>query len=66
MDTPSAPIPVIKVLFTLIPGVDALSILGPLEVLNQAQHNPADPCKPVSLPSVPSRFHTALNINEHL
>jgi len=41
MDTAS--IPVIKCLVAVHNGVDALDVLGPLEVLNQAQHNPSDP-----------------------
>jgi hypothetical protein len=31
---------VIKVLFTLHPGMDALDFVGPLEVLTYAQHDP--------------------------
>jgi len=32
-------IPIIKVLFTLHPGMDAMDFIGPLEVLTHAQHN---------------------------
>jgi len=35
-------IPIIKVLFALHPGMDALDFIGPLEVLSQAQHNASD------------------------
>lgn len=38
-------LPVIKVLFTLHPGMDSLDFVGPLEVLSQAKHNPNDDCK---------------------
>jgi len=31
--------PIIKVLITMHPGVDALDLVGPLEVLSQARHN---------------------------
>jgi len=35
-------IPIIKVLFTLYAGMDAMDFIGPLEVLTQAQHNASD------------------------
>jgi len=38
-------IPVIKVLFTLHPGMDAMDFIGPLEVLSHAKHNLSDDCK---------------------
>jgi hypothetical protein len=38
-------IPIIKVLFTLHPGMDALDFVGPLEVLSHAKHNINDDCK---------------------
>ena len=38
-------IPVIKVLFTLHAGMDAMDFIGPLEVLTHAQHNINDACK---------------------
>lgn len=41
-------IPIIKVLIVLYPGVDAMDVLGPMEVLNQALHNTSDPCKSIS------------------
>jgi hypothetical protein len=37
--------PVIKVLFTLHAGMDAMDFIGPLEVLTHAQHNINDACK---------------------
>jgi len=43
METTSNSIPVIKVLFALHPDVDALDVLGPYEVFNQALHNINDP-----------------------
>jgi len=43
METTSNSIPVIRVLFALHPLVDALDVLGPFEVFNQALHNPNDP-----------------------
>jgi len=43
MEDTSAPIPVVKVLFALYPSVDALDVLGPFQVLKQAQHNLSDP-----------------------
>jgi transcriptional regulator GlxA family with amidase domain len=39
-------IPIIKVLFTLHPGMDAMDFVGPLEVLSGAQHN--DPDTPIN------------------
>lgn len=45
MAATSNSIPVIKVLFALHPDVDALDVLGPYEVFNQALHNNNDPCK---------------------
>ncbi|KAF7886980.1 hypothetical protein BOTCAL_0070g00290 [Botryotinia calthae] len=41
MSTPE--IPIIKVLFTLHAGMDALDFIGPLEVLSRAQHDVNDP-----------------------
>jgi hypothetical protein len=38
-------VPIIKVLFTLHPGMDALDFVGPLEVLSHAKHNINDDCK---------------------
>jgi putative intracellular protease/amidase len=38
-------IPVIKVLFALHPGMDAMDFVGPLEVLTHAKHNVSDDCK---------------------
>ena len=38
-------IPIIKVLFTLHAGMDALDFVGPLEVLTKAKHNINDDCK---------------------
>jgi hypothetical protein len=38
-------VPIIKVLFTLHPGMDSLDFVGPLEVLAKALHNPNDACK---------------------
>jgi len=38
-------IPIIKVLFTLHAGMDAMDFIGPLEVLTHAQHNINDACK---------------------
>lgn len=35
----------IKVLFVIHSKVNALDVLGPLEVLSQALHKPSDPCK---------------------
>jgi transcriptional regulator GlxA family with amidase domain len=43
METTTNSIPVIKVLVAIYPSVNALDILGPLEVLRQAQHNVNDP-----------------------
>lgn len=43
MSTPE--IPIIKVLFTLHAGMDALDFIGPLEVLSRAQHDVNDPSK---------------------
>ena len=40
-------IPIIKVLFTLHAGMDALDFIGPLEVLTYAQHNISDACKSI-------------------
>jgi putative intracellular protease/amidase len=40
-------IPIIKVLFALYPGMDALDFIGPLEVLTHAQHNINDSCKSI-------------------
>jgi hypothetical protein len=37
--------PVIKVLFTLHAGMDAMDFIGPLEVLTHAQHNINDACE---------------------
>lgn len=39
MENTSEPTPIVKVLFTLYPGVDALNVLGPLEILNKARHS---------------------------
>jgi hypothetical protein len=41
--------PIIKVLFTLHPGMDAMDFIGPLEVFSHAKHNSTDTGK--SLPS---------------
>ena len=38
-------IPIIKVLFTLHAGMDAMDFIGPLEVLTHAQHNINDASK---------------------
>lgn len=40
--SPSDQVPVIKVLFAMHPGMDALDFVGPLEVLNQAMQNAGD------------------------
>jgi len=45
METTIGTIPIVRVLFALYPGMDALNVLGPLEVLNKAFHNLSDPCK---------------------
>jgi hypothetical protein len=37
--------PLIQVLFLLYPGVDALDVLGPMEVLKKALHNSCEPGK---------------------
>ena len=37
--------PIIKVLFAIHSSVNALDVLGPLEVLSSALHNSSDPCK---------------------
>jgi len=42
MENTSGPIPEVKVLFALYPGMDALNVLGPLEILNKALHNNSD------------------------
>ncbi|KFY87983.1 hypothetical protein V500_06661 [Pseudogymnoascus sp. VKM F-4518 (FW-2643)] len=39
MENTTGTIPVVKVLFALYPGMDALNVLGPLEILNKANHN---------------------------
>jgi hypothetical protein len=39
------PLPIIKVLFALHAGIDALEFVGPLEVLSLAKHNINDDCK---------------------
>jgi len=41
-------VPIIKVLFTLHPGMDALDFVGPLEVLSHAKHNINDDCKRIA------------------
>lgn len=38
-------VPIIKVLFTLHAGMDAMDFVGPLEVLTHARHNINDECK---------------------
>ncbi|KAI9734169.1 MAG: hypothetical protein M1818_006624 [Claussenomyces sp. TS43310] len=43
METTNSSIPVIKVLFTLHPEVDALDVLNPYEVFNQTLQNVSDP-----------------------
>ncbi|KAF2197867.1 class I glutamine amidotransferase-like protein [Delitschia confertaspora ATCC 74209] len=43
VDSNDGPNEIIKVLFALYPGYDTLDVAGPLEVLNQARHNPKDP-----------------------
>jgi hypothetical protein len=45
MSDSEEPIPKVKVLIALYPGMDALNVLGPLEALNNALHNSSDPCK---------------------
>jgi hypothetical protein len=35
----------IKVLFAIYPGVSGPDVLGPLEALTKALHNPSDPSK---------------------
>jgi hypothetical protein len=56
-------IPIIKVLFTLHPGMDALDFVGPLEVLSHAKHNINDDCKSMAKismdpdPSIPICCH---------
>jgi hypothetical protein len=42
MENTSGPIPEVKVLFALYPGMDALNVLGPLEILNKALHSTGD------------------------
>ena len=40
----------IQVLFTLHPGFDTMDLVGPLEVLHTALHNPKDKCElPLSI-----------------
>lgn len=43
--SPTDQVPVIKVLFAMHPGMDALDFIGPLEVLNQAMQNASDACE---------------------
>lgn len=45
MENTTGTIPVVKVLFALYPGMDALNVLGPLEILNKANHNINDDSK---------------------
>lgn len=45
MEATNGSTPIIKVLFVLYPKVDALDVLGPMEVLNQALHDTSDPCE---------------------
>jgi hypothetical protein len=41
-------VPIIKVLFTLHEGMDAMDFVGPLEVLSQAKHSINDDCKSIA------------------
>ncbi|KAK2624578.1 hypothetical protein QTJ16_005771 [Diplocarpon rosae] len=52
-------VPVIKVLFTMHPGMDAMDFIGPLEVLTHARHNANDEAtKAFSAKFVSSEEHT--------
>ncbi|PBP16520.1 ThiJ/PfpI family protein [Diplocarpon rosae] len=52
-------VPVIKVLFTMHPGMDAMDFIGPLEVLTHARHNVNDEAtKAFSANFVASEEHT--------
>ncbi|PBP17201.1 ThiJ/PfpI family protein [Diplocarpon rosae] len=52
-------VPVIKVLFTMHPGMDAMDFIGPLEVLTHAKHNANDEAtKAFSAKFVSSEEHT--------
>jgi hypothetical protein len=41
-------VPIIKVLFTLHEGMDAMDFVGPLEVLSHAKHSINDDCKSIA------------------
>ncbi|TKA77840.1 hypothetical protein B0A49_01448 [Cryomyces minteri] len=57
-----ASIEVIKVLFTLHPGMDALDFVGPLEVLTWAQHDVKDPAtKAFQCTFAAAQEHTTTN-----
>lgn len=42
MEEATGPVPVVKVLIALYPGMEAMNVLGPLEVLDKAYQNPGD------------------------
>lgn len=49
MEQTTGPIPVVKVLFALYPGMDAMNVLGPLEVLDKALQEDGSKLTPVAL-----------------
>lgn len=49
MSATESSIPIIKVLITLHPGMDALDFIGPLETLSHARHDINDACKFISM-----------------
>jgi hypothetical protein len=56
-------VPIIKVLFTLHEGMDALDFIGPLEVLSHAKHNTNDDCKSMAEISVDSDLSMLIYCN---
>jgi putative intracellular protease/amidase len=60
MENTTGTIPVVKVLFALYPGMDALNVLGPLEILNKANHNINDNSKFIPV------INFSLSHNPHL
>ena len=48
MEQTTGPIPVVKVLFALYPGMDAMNVLGPLEVLDKALQEDGSKLTPVA------------------
>lgn len=49
MEQTTGPIPVVRVLFALYPGMDAMNVLGPLEVLDKALQEDGSKLTPVAL-----------------